>query len=217
MTRTSRFLAGAACAAALFIPACASGYGPGYGSPDRSAVVVYDGENYSGTALPLNGPAANLVDLRLNDAISSIRINSGAWEVCEDSDFRGRCEVLTASTPSLRGLRLNDNISSLRPVGGFGALPGQGFASLTLYSDTGLRGDALTVNRDEPSLSRAGFNDRARSVDIRAGIWELCVDGDYRGRCVTLDRPTSDLRDAGLSGNVSSVRLLPENRYRTGY
>ncbi|MFN7163544.1 MAG: beta/gamma crystallin-related protein [Hyphomonas sp.] len=218
MTRPSRLSAGAACIAALLLPACASGdYGPGYGTPDRSQIVVYEGENYSGTVLPFNTGVPNFVDYRLNDAISSIRINSGAWEVCEDSNYRGRCEVLTTSSPSLRSVRMNDNISSLRPVNGFGAAPGAGFASLTLYSETGLRGQALTLDRDEPSLSRAGFNDRARSVDIRAGVWEVCVDGDYRGRCVTLDRPMSDLRDAGLSGNVSSVRLLPDDRYRSGY
>ncbi|MDP1557115.1 MAG: beta/gamma crystallin-related protein [Hyphomonas sp.] len=221
MTRPTRLLAGAACMAALIIPACASdGYGPGYGGPDRSQVVVYEGENYSGTARTFEGPVANFVEYRLNDAISSIRINSGSWEVCSDANFLGRCEVLTSSTPSLRALQLNNNISSMRPVDGYGYPPGQagpGYGSLTFYSQTGLRGDALTVDRDEPQLSRVGFNDRAHSVDVRSGVWEVCVDGNYQGRCVTLDRPVSDLRDAGLSGNISSVRLLPDNRYRRGY
>ncbi len=212
MTHRSRLLAGAACAAALLVPACASdGYGPGY--PDRDPVILYDGENHSGTALPINGPVPDLVALRFNDAASSVVINSGSWEVCEDSDFRGRCEVLTGSVTSLRGIRLNDAISSIRPTGGYGYPPGGGgYGALVLYSSEGLRGDALTIDRSEPSLSRAGFNDRARSIDVRGGVWEVCVDGDYRGRCQMIDRPMSDLREIGLSGNISSVRLLESPR-----
>jgi hypothetical protein len=203
----SRFLAGAACAAALLVPACASGgYGPGY--PDRDAVILFDGENHTGATLPIDGPVPDLVPLRFNDAASSVVIYSGSWEFCEDSNFRGRCEVLTGSVTSLRGVRLNDAISSIRPVGGAGYPPVGGYGSITLFSSAGLRGDALTIDRNEPNLARAGFNDRARSIDVRGGVWEVCVDGDYRGRCTTVDRPVSDLRDLGLSGTISSVRLL---------
>lgn len=216
MSRHSRYLAGAACFAALTITACASdGYGPGYGAPEVDQVVLFDGANYSGTSVGINETVTGLVPYRFNDAASSIEINYGAWEVCEDSNFRGRCEVLTSSSPDLRGLRLNDNISSLRPVGNSGGYPpgnGGGYASLTFFSNTGLRGEALTVDRDEPNFARAGFNDRARSVDVRGGTWQVCVDGDFRGRCETIDRPVSDLRDIGLSGNISSARRLPDPR-----
>lgn len=218
MKRQTRLLAGAACLAALILPACATDpYGPGYGEPDREAVVLYDGANYSGTAISVNGEVPDLVDYRFNDAASSIVINYGSWEVCEDTNFRGRCQILTASDPNLQALRMNDNITSLRPAGNYGYPPGPGvptYGSLVFFSSTGLRGDALTIDRDEPDLARAGFNDRARSVDIRSGVWEVCTDGDYRGRCATLDRPVDNLSDIGLSGNISSVRLTT---YRSGY
>jgi hypothetical protein len=217
MKLDSKLLAGAACFAALVIPACASGgYGPGYGSPDREEAVLYEGANYSGTAVPVSGTVPDLVDLRMNDAVSSIRLNRGSWEVCEDANFSGRCEILTNSTPDLRGLRMNDNISSLRPVGDYGYPPpgtGGGYGTLTFFSETNMRGDLLTVDRSDPDLGRAGFNDRARSIDVRGGAWEVCVDGDYRGRCEVIDRPVSNLGDIGLSGNISSVRLLTTDRY----
>ena len=38
--------------------------------------------------------------------------------MCEHANFRGRCEIIDASTGKLNGLRLNDNISSIRPVDG---------------------------------------------------------------------------------------------------
>ncbi len=222
MKHNSRLLAGAACAAALLIPACASGGygGPGYGSPDREPVLLHEGENFSGATLPVNGPLPDLAPLRFNDTVSSITINYGSWEVCEDANFRGRCEVFSRSEPSLRPMRLNDNISSIRPIGDYGYAPGpggSGYGSLVLFSSPGMRGDALPVERDEPSLGRVGFNDRAQSVDVRSGVWQICVDGDYRGRCETIDRPVSDLRDIGLSGNVSSVRRVADDPYRRGY
>ncbi len=219
MTRKSRLFAGAACAAALLIPACASdGYGPGYGSPDREPVLLHNGENFSGTALPVMGPVPDLVPMRFNDMASSITVNYGSWEVCTDANFRGRCEILNGSASSLRPLGLNDNISSIRPIDGAGYPPGGGgYGSLVLFSSTGMRGDALTVDRDEPSLGRTGFNDRAQSLDVRSGVWQVCVDGNYRGRCETIDRPVPDLRDIGLSGNISSVRRVADDPYRRGY
>jgi hypothetical protein len=108
----------------------------------------------------------------------------------------------------------------MRPVGDYGypaGGPGSGYGSLTFFSSTNMRGEALTVERDDPDLARAGFNDRARSVDIRAGVWEVCTDGDYRGRCEVIDRPVSNLGDVGLAGNISSARLLADDRYRGGH
>jgi Beta/Gamma crystallin len=191
-----------------------------YGPPDRVSAAVYEGENYSGTELALNGPISNLYEYQLNDAVSSIRIDSGSWEVCVDKDFRGRCEILTSDSPSLRALQLNNNITSLRPADGHGYGPGPGgaaYGSLTLFDGTGLRGEAISLDRDEPDFGRAGFNDRARSIEVRSGVWELCVDGGYRGRCETIDRSVSDLRDLGLSGNISSVRLISDDRDRRDY
>lgn len=220
MKRHSKLFAGAACLAALVIPACASdGYGGGYGAPDRDEVVLYEGANFSGTGLPVNGPVPDLVDLRFNDAASSIRLNRGSWEVCEDAGFRGRCEIITADTRDLQPLRMNDNISSLRPAGDYGYPPptGGGYGSITFYSSANMRGDVLTVDRDDPDLARAGFNDRARSATVRSGVWEVCTDGDYRGRCEVIDRSVDNLGDIGLGGNISSVRLLTDDRYRSGY
>ncbi|WP_410962733.1 beta/gamma crystallin-related protein, partial [Salmonella sp. SAL4446] len=45
----------------------------------------------------------------------------GSWEVCEDSDFRGRCVVLRRGQyPSLAAMGLGNRISSLRRVSGGG-------------------------------------------------------------------------------------------------
>ena len=56
-------------------------------------------------------------------------------------------------------------------------------------------------------FSRRGFNDRASSVIVESGQWQVCDDAGYRGRCVHL-RPGSydSLSRMGFDNRLSSVR-----------
>ena len=58
----------------------------------------------------------NLRNSGLNDAISSMRLGRGSWEVCEDANYRGRCEVINGDVSNLARSGMNDRISSLRPA-----------------------------------------------------------------------------------------------------
>jgi len=61
----------------------------------------------------------------------------------------------------------------------------------------------------------AGFNDRASSVVIRSGSWQLCSEAYFRGRCVTLGEGSySTLAVMGLNDRVSSARELSWARRR---
>src|SRR5262249_32640152 len=52
------------------------------------------------------------------DRASSVIIDRGRWEVCEDAGFNGRCVVLRRGNyDSLRSMGLDNRISSVRPVG----------------------------------------------------------------------------------------------------
>ncbi|MBQ1541330.1 MAG: beta/gamma crystallin family protein [Caulobacteraceae bacterium] len=84
--------------------------------------------------------------------------------------------------------------------------PPHGPASLTLYSDLGWRGRALRVSHSIPNLAATPMNDRALSIHVRGGRWELCRDANYRGRCVFVTSSVSDLRRLGLGHSISSVR-----------
>jgi hypothetical protein len=49
--------------------------------------------------------------------------------------------------------------------------------------------------------------DRARSVQVYGGTWELCGDGSSRyGNCVTVSQSVSDLRSIGLRNGITSAR-----------
>ena len=76
---------------------------------------------------------------------------------------------------------------------------------LTLYTDINFNGRAVTVQGDARDLVQIGFNDRASSMVIGSGRWEICVDADFRGRCQIFERGEYARLD-GWNDNISSVR-----------
>jgi hypothetical protein len=76
---------------------------------------------------------------------------------------------------------------------------------LTLFADSDFRGARVTLQGDARDLRRMDFNDRVSSMIVRSGVWELCTDGDFRGRCVQFG-PGEYRGLPGLNDAVSSVR-----------
>jgi len=82
-------------------------------------VTLYQQESFHGPTFSTNNPISNLDRYGFNDRASSAIVEHGTWEVCEDSEFRGRCIVLRRGQyPSLGAMGLNNRISSLRRVSG---------------------------------------------------------------------------------------------------
>jgi uncharacterized protein YcfJ len=64
-----------------------------------------------------NGPMANFERTGGNDRASSVVVDRGRWEACEEPRFEGRCVILRrGSYESLRGMGMDNRISSVRPV-----------------------------------------------------------------------------------------------------
>ena len=82
----------------------------------RGEIVVYERRGFHGESRQYQGEMRNLQEAGLNDAISSVRIVSGAWEFCSDADFRGRCVVLDRDEDNLADHGLGNEVSSFRPV-----------------------------------------------------------------------------------------------------
>ncbi len=81
-------------------------------------VTLYEQEDFRGRTFPVNATISNLDRHGFNDRASSIIVDRGDWQVCEDADFRGRCIVLRPGQyASLRSMDMNNRISSLRRVG----------------------------------------------------------------------------------------------------
>jgi hypothetical protein len=80
--------------------------------------TLFEGANMSGRAFPIQDGVSNLGRTGFNDRASSLRVESGYWIFCSDSDFRGECRTFgPGEYPQLPGL--NNSISSGRRISDF--------------------------------------------------------------------------------------------------
>jgi hypothetical protein len=151
--------------------------------------TFFENDNFGGRRFVASQSVADFSSFGFNDLASSVSIRDGAWQLCTDAFFRGRCVTLERGEyPSLGAMGLNDRISSAREVGwaggGGGGGGGGGPVGVTLFDGPGFGGMAFEVDRGYSNLDRS-FNDRAQSMIVHSGTWELCADADFRGECRT--------------------------------
>jgi hypothetical protein len=77
---------------------------------------------------------------------------------------------------------------------------------ITLFEQPNFGGRRVTLRATTPNFDRPGFNDRASSMVIRDGFWEVCSDAYFRGQCVRLGPGEYRYLDPSLNNNISSVR-----------
>jgi uncharacterized protein YcfJ len=83
----------------------------------------------------------------------------------------------------------------------------QAAAQVTFYEGEGFRGRAFTTQNEVRNFARIGFNDRASSVVVASGRWEVCEHERFEGRCVLLRPGNYDsLHALGMENSISSVR-----------
>lgn len=93
------------------------------------------------------------------------------------------------------------------------AMAGHAAAQITFYEGEGFRGRAFTADAVVGNMARTGFNDRAASVVVDRGRWEVCEHAGFAGRCAILRRGSyPSLRDVGLQNAISSVRRVESAR-----
>jgi uncharacterized protein YcfJ len=86
-------------------------------------------------------------------------------------------------------------------------------AQVTFYEGESFHGRAFTTQQQVQDFARIGFNDRASSVVVASGRWEVCEDARFDGRCVLLRPGNYDsLRSLGLENRISSVRRADNRR-----
>lgn len=87
-------------------------------------------------------------------------------------------------------------------------------AQVTFYEGESFHGRAFTTSQPVRDFSRNGFNDRASSVIVAGGRWEVCEDARFDGRCVLLRPGNYDsLRALGMENRISSVRPADSRRH----
>jgi hypothetical protein len=170
-------------------------------------ITVFDDIGYRGPNATFRSDQPDLGVARFANRISSLQVAPGeVWEVCEGVNYGPPCQVFSGNESDLRRRSWNDRISSLRRVRGGrggGGFPSPGGGRLVLYADERFRGQAVPITGPTPSLG--SFNDKAESLRIDSGTWEVCEDINY-GKCRTVSRDMPNLSGLGLSKRVSSVR-----------
>ncbi len=86
-------------------------------APVIAQVTFYEGDGFQGGTFTTSKQVGNLQRFGFNDRASSVVVVGERWEVCQDSQFRGRCVILRPGNyASLAAMGLNDRISSVRAV-----------------------------------------------------------------------------------------------------
>lgn len=184
-------------------------------------VTLFDNEHYVGREFNINQMTPNLEPLGFNDRAQSAIVRDTSWEFCVDAGFNGSCTVLPPGRyPSLGAL--SSKLSSARPVGGVpGAVSSAGsppatlppIGTVTFYENENFGGRQFRLDQMIPNFA-GRYNDRARSMVVESGSWEVCVDADFRGDC-RIFIPGRYPTLAGLGARVSSVRPAYDAAYGT--
>lgn len=86
-------------------------------SQAAAQITFYQGEGFRGRAFTATQSVGDFGRNGFNDRTSSVVVEKGRWEVCEDSRFRGKCVVMRAgSYNSLQAMGMENRISSVRPA-----------------------------------------------------------------------------------------------------
>lgn len=167
-------------------------------------IQFFEGYDFNGRRYGASVSVSNMSDVGFNDRASSVIIRSGSWQLCTDAYFRGRCVTLQPGEyRNLGSMGLANQVSSARQVGG-GGWGGGSRGAVTLYEDYSFGGRSFGVNGPVENLGRTDFNDRARSMVVQGGTWEVCREDGYRG-CQTFG--PGEVANLGfLAGQVSSLR-----------
>ncbi len=207
MMRATRFVAIAGMAGAAFL----------FPSSNASAAEIRVCENsrMRPPCINLRHGVNDLSEWGISNSISSFSITSGAWLMCTQPNFGGRCETFDGSRDNLQGSPFQDSISSLRPVreggggnwGGYGGASEWGRISITVYSDINYRGRSWVFSDDVRNLASMGLGNQISSVRVNGGRWRICRQTDFRG-CTDVDGDMPDLRNFGLNDQVSSIQEI---------
>jgi uncharacterized protein YcfJ len=92
------------------------------------------------------------------------------------------------------------------------AIAAQASAQITFYEADNFRGRTFNTHTQRNDFTRIGFNDKASSVIVDKGRWEVCNDVNFGGRCMILRQGSySSLSAMGLNDKISSVRAVKNN------
>ena len=79
----------------------------------RSRIVLYSGLNLTGRSITVDSSSSSIN----MSGVQSVRVlDGGSWQICEDTNFRGRCTTASGIVDNIRSLGLPGRVRSARPA-----------------------------------------------------------------------------------------------------
>jgi Beta/Gamma crystallin len=193
------------------------------GAGGNGRIHLFPGPALTGQPLSAISDVPNFRNFGFNDRTQSIRVESGVWEVCTDANFAGACRTLTPGDyPALYNSMLDRSISSVRmvqaPQQAYNHSPTQNGTfppgayetphNVFLFDSPDFQGETFRSNADMETLTTTSMNDRTKSIFVRAGRWEFCLDNRFRGACVTLDPGSYARLQYPMERGITSFRRV---------
>jgi len=142
-------------------------------------VTIFADANFRGPNANFRNDVPDLRRFNMNDRVDSLQIGRGeVWEVCENINYKGRCQVFSGDEADLGRVNWGGMVSSMRLVRDTGRRDsGRGYSApftpgrprLILFDDIGFRGQSFAVSNATPTLRALG--NRARS----ASAWRCAI------------------------------------------
>ncbi|PHR62958.1 MAG: hypothetical protein COA47_01305 [Robiginitomaculum sp.] len=175
-------------------------------SHHTDTITLYAKPDFGGQARTFARKMDKLKLYAFHDHAASLRVSGGIWKVCANSNMGGHCELVDRDIPDLGAIGLMYSISSVAPsdsrIGGNDGDVGE----LVLFEDDSYSGTRISVRNEVADLKRAGFSDRASSLRLQGGKWEVCDRTNFGGRCEIIRHSINNLERINMGDRISSVR-----------
>jgi hypothetical protein len=190
------------------------------GAAQAATIQIYKQPNFTGGQVTLNGAATNLASHGILDQASSLVLD-GSWELCSQPNFAGDCKVLAPGRYATLDQALNHRIESARPVPARGDARAEGSrdyagrdrgpreryarGDMEIFPGADFHGRPLRLERDSDSLDE--FGERASSLVIHEGTWQLCTQPNHQGFCRTFE-PGRYASLGRFDNRIASAKLI---------
>jgi hypothetical protein len=181
------------------------------GAAGAAEITLYERTNFGGGQISVRGLAPNITTHGFNDRASSLVVHSGRWQVCTDADFRGHCAELGPGEYATLDRAFDNRISSAREVGTYGPTGGERDARhgiVKFFAQPSFGGRSLDLQDDTADFRQRRYNDRAASLIVAEGVWEVCTDAGYAGECRRYGPGRYADLGHGMDGRISSARVV---------
>ena len=81
--------------------------------------------------------------------------------------------------------------------------------NLEIFDDIEFRGQRHTLTGSTPDVSAVGMGGAISSLRVPSGgVWQVCTEPNYRGRCQVVSGNVSDLRPGDWNDVIASARRV---------